>query len=140
MGYSIIHAISQILLLFHDFLCSILIRRTARNIGIPTGFNTLILVLRKTYFSQIRVNPPRSPLQVPVFPISPTNYKLSCMTVLTPYCVSTSITHFSLQFCVQYCIDVEAVVVEINSIHSFIQTLPWTGQFISIIRLLCAGW
>ncbi len=64
MGYSIIHAISQILLLFHDFLCSILIRRTARNIGIPTGFNTLILVLRKTYFSQIRVNPPRSPLFV----------------------------------------------------------------------------
>ena len=39
------------------------------------------------------------------------------MTVLTPYCVSTSITHFSLQFCVQYCIDVEAVVVEINSIQ-----------------------
>ena len=38
------------------------------------------------------------------------------MTVLTPYCVSTSITHFSLQFCVQYCIDVKAVV-EINSIQ-----------------------
>ena len=31
--------------------------------------------------------------------------------------MSTSITHFSLQFCVQYCIDVEAVVVEINSIQ-----------------------
>ena len=41
------------------------------------------------------------------------------MTVLTPYCVSTSISIF-LQFCVQYCIDVDAVV-EINSIHSFIQ-------------------
>ena len=38
------------------------------------------------------------------------------MTVLTPYCVSTSITHFSLQFCVQCCIDVEADV-EINSIQ-----------------------
>ena len=43
------------------------------------------------------------------------------MTVLTPYCVSTSITHFSLQFCVQYCIDVEAVVVEIKIQFNSIQ-------------------
>ena len=63
---SIIRAISQILLLLHDFLCSVLTRYTERNIAIPTGFNTLILVLRKTSFSQIRVNPPRSPLRVSI--------------------------------------------------------------------------
>ena len=60
-----------------------------------------------------------------VFPISSTIYKWSCMTVLTLYCVSTSIFFF-LQICVQYCIDVDAVV-EMNSIQfNTVRTIEWS--------------